>query len=67
MSSHFRDTTLAGWLEDTAKRTGVSQGQIIREQLEKAKSGSPSLSFMHLAGRVRGTRNLSQRKGFSRS
>ena len=57
---------LAEWLEDQAKRTGMSQGQIIREQLKKAKAGSPRPSFMRLAGRVRGARNLSQRKGFSR-
>ena len=27
--------TLAVWLEEMAAQTGVSQGQIIREQLEK--------------------------------
>ncbi len=58
---------LSEWLEDTAKRTGVSQGQIIREQLEKAKANRPRPPFMRLAGRVRGARNLSQRKGFTRS
>src|SRR5688572_4265397 len=26
---------LADWLEDTARRAGVSQGQVVRDQLEK--------------------------------
>lgn len=58
---------LAAWLEEEAARTGVSQGKVIRDQLERAKAGSAQRPFMRLAGRVRGPRNLSQRKGFSRS
>jgi len=58
---------LAGWLEDAAGRAGVPQGHIVREQLEKAKAGSGGRPFMRLAGAVRGPKNLSQRKGFSRS
>ena len=30
---------LAAWLEDAAARTGVSQGKIVREQLERARTG----------------------------
>lgn len=56
---------LAEWLEEESARTGVSQGQIVREQLEKAKSGSTQ-SFMRLAGSVRRARDLSTRKGFSK-
>jgi hypothetical protein len=56
---------LAEWLEDEAARTGVSQGQIVREQLEKAKSGS-TRRFMRLAGSVRRARDLSTRKGFTK-
>jgi hypothetical protein len=56
---------LAAWLGDVAARTGVSQGKIVRDQLERAKA-SGSLSFMRLAGHVRGPRDLSSRKGFSR-
>jgi hypothetical protein len=55
---------LADWLEDTSVRTGVSQGRLVRDQLEKARAGGKR-SFMRLAGRVRGPRNLSARKGFS--
>ncbi len=57
---------LAAWLEDVAAKTGVPQGRIVRDQLEKARSTSPRQSFMRLAGSVRGSRDLSSRKGFSR-
>jgi predicted DNA-binding protein len=58
---------LAEWLEDAAANAGVSQGQLIREQIERAKAESSKRAFMHLAGVVRGPKDLSQRKGFSRS
>jgi len=58
---------LAAWLEQSAARTGVSQGQIVRDQLETAKARASSQAFLRLAGVVRGSRNLSSRKGFSRS
>jgi len=54
---------LAEWLEGEAMKTGVPQGQIVREQLEKAKAASAP-SFMRLAGSVRRARDLSTRKGF---
>jgi predicted transcriptional regulator len=57
---------LAAWLEEVAARTGVSQGKIVRDQLERARSGSPRKAFMRLAGSVRGPRDLSSRKGFFR-
>ncbi|MCH7748327.1 MAG: ribbon-helix-helix domain-containing protein [Acidobacteria bacterium] len=56
---------LATWLKDASVKTGVAQGDIIREQLERAKAGSDVRSFMRLAGAMRGPRNLSSRKGFS--
>lgn len=58
---------LAAWLEDTAAKTGVSQGKIVREQLEKARMTAASPGFMRLAGSVKGPKNLSSRKGFSRA
>jgi len=58
---------LAAWLEQVAAKTGVPQGKIVRDQLERAKAGSPRQSFMRLAGSVRGSRGLSSRKGFARS
>jgi hypothetical protein len=57
---------LAKWLEETAAITGISQGQLVREQIEKAKAASANRTFMRLAGAMRGPRDLSRRKGFSR-
>lgn len=56
---------LAAWLEETAKTSGVSQGKLVRDQLERAKSGGGKRSFMRLAGAIRGPKDLSSRKGFS--
>jgi hypothetical protein len=60
------DDALADWLEDTSRRTGRSQGEIIREQLERARSQKNQRRFMRLAGCVDGARDLSSRKGFSK-
>ena len=57
---------LSEWLERAAARTGVPQGRIIRDQLEKARGASTNRAFMRLAGVVRGSKDLSKRKGFSR-
>jgi hypothetical protein len=58
---------LAAWLEETASKPGVARGQIVREQLEKAKAEGGRPSFMRLAGTVHGPRTLSRRKGSSPS
>jgi predicted transcriptional regulator len=58
------DKDLASWLEETAARTGVSQGKIIRDELERARKGYRR-SFMRLAGSVSEPKDLSSRKGFS--
>jgi predicted transcriptional regulator len=55
------------WLERVAKETGRPRGQIVREQIERARGARESRSFMRLAGVVAGPRDLSRRKGFSRS
>ena len=57
---------LAEWLDRVATKSGVAQGKIIRDQLEKARAGASSQSFMRLAGAVRGAKDLSRRKGFTR-
>jgi predicted DNA-binding protein len=57
---------LAEWLEETAAKSGRAQGQIVREQLEKAKRSAKEKSFMRLAGAVAGPIDLSRRKGFSK-
>ena len=56
---------LAQWLDETARKTGVPKGRIVREELEKARK-SEGRPFMQLAGIVAGPTNLSTRKGFSR-
>ncbi|HEY2381324.1 MAG TPA: hypothetical protein VGK48_09105 [Terriglobia bacterium] len=56
---------LAEWLETTARKSGIPQGRIVRQQLEKAKSAADK-PFMRLAGAIDGPRDLSRRKGFSR-
>jgi hypothetical protein len=60
------DKELAGWLEAESKRTGIPQSRIIRDQLDRARAGRSSRSFMRLAGTIRGARDLSRRKGFTR-
>ena len=55
---------LAEWLNQAARRTGVSKGRIIREELENARKCAKR-PFLHLAGAVDGPRTLSTRKGFS--
>jgi len=56
---------LAEWLDETARKTGVPKGRIIRNQLERARQ-SEAQPFLRLAGAVNGPANLSTRKGFSR-
>ncbi|HEV2210164.1 MAG TPA: hypothetical protein VG167_15400 [Verrucomicrobiae bacterium] len=56
---------LATWLEQAAASTGISQGQLVRDQLEKAKSAASAQSFLRLAGALRGPKDLSRRKGYS--
>lgn len=58
---------LAAWLEDESSRTGIPQGQIVREQLERARADAARPPFMRLAGAVQGAADLSSRKGFSRA
>ncbi len=59
---------LANWLREIARTRGLSQSQIIKDQLEKARQGAPDRSFMKSAGSIRDLpRDLSQRKGYSRS
>ena len=55
---------LAQWLTETARKTGVPRGRIIRDELENARK-SDSRPFLRLAGAVSGPENLSTRKGFS--
>jgi ribbon-helix-helix protein len=58
---------LALWLEDLSRRTGLPQGKIIRDQLEKARASDSEKPFLRLAGIIHGgPPDVSSRKGFSR-
>jgi predicted DNA-binding protein len=57
---------LAEWLAETSRKTGIPVGRLIREHLEKARKEEGDPGFMRYAGTVRGSRDLSVRKGFSR-
>ncbi len=58
---------LAAWLRNIARRRGLSQSQIIKDQLEKARAETPDKPFMKLGGSIPDLpRDLSQRKGYSR-
>jgi hypothetical protein len=59
------DKELATWLEQAAAESGVPQGKIIRDQLEKVRQGATVRPFMRLAGSINGPKDLSSRKGFS--
>ena len=56
---------LAQWLEETARKSGMSRGRIIRTELEKARDSSAA-KFLRWAGAVDGPPDLSTRKGFAR-
>ena len=58
---------LAQWVEENAQATGRSQGSLVKEALERVRQADASKPFLALAGSLEGPRNLSQRKGFSRS
>jgi hypothetical protein len=58
---------LADWLQEKSARTGMSQGQIVRDQLERSRNADKTAKkFMRLAGVVKSDRDLSSRKGFSK-
>lgn len=59
--------TLAQWLEESARITGRSQASLVKEALERVRQAEAPKSFLALAGSLEGAKNLSQRKGFSRS
>jgi hypothetical protein len=58
---------LAEWLAQTSERTGMPQGKVVREQLEKARAAAGNRPYMRWAGYLKhGPRDLSMRKGFSK-
>ena len=60
--------SLAHWLQQKAARSGMSQGQIVRDQLERGRRGDKQTKkFMRFAGVIKGgPPDLSTRKGYSK-
>jgi hypothetical protein len=55
-------------LKETARRTGIPMGRLVRESLETTLSQKKSNPLMKFAGVITGgPKDLSSRKGFSRS
>lgn len=57
---------LAQWVKETAIQTGLTQGEVVRQQLEKARSTTANKPWMALAGKASGPRDLSTREGFGK-
>jgi hypothetical protein len=57
---------LAEWLKNTARKTGVPIGRLVREELERARRDAGNKPFMRHCGSINGPADLSSRKGFSR-
>ncbi len=57
---------LSEWLEEQSRVTGLPKGRIVKEQLERLRHAQAIQPFLELAGRVDGTPDLSEKKGFSK-
>ena len=57
---------LAEWLDAASRKAGVPRSRIVRDQLELARKREKR-PFLGLAGSIDSPRDLSTRKGFSRS
>jgi hypothetical protein len=54
-------------LREKSRRTGLPMGQIARESLETTLGDAKEPVWMKYAGTINGPRDLSSRKGYSRS
>jgi predicted DNA-binding protein len=55
-------------LKETSRRTGIPMGRLVLKSLETTLSQNNNSPLMKFAGVIKGgPRNLSSRKGFSRS
>jgi predicted transcriptional regulator len=57
---------LAEWVKTTADRTSQTQGEVVRQELERARQAAADKPWMKFAGVVRGPRDLSSREGFDK-
>jgi len=54
-------------LREQSRRTGLPVNRVVRQSLEKTLEESAEPAWMKYAGTMTGPRNLSSRKGYSRS
>jgi plasmid stability protein len=54
-------------LREKSRRTGLPVNRVVRQSLEAALSDEPEPVWMKYAGTISGPKNLSSRKGYSRS
>jgi predicted DNA-binding protein len=54
-------------LREKSRRTGLPVNRVVRQSLEKSLGENAEPVWMKYAGTISGPRNLSSRKGYSRS
>jgi Arc/MetJ-type ribon-helix-helix transcriptional regulator len=54
-------------LREKSRRTGLPVNRVVRQSLEKTLEESTEPAWMKYAGTMSGPKNLSSRKGYSRS
>jgi predicted transcriptional regulator len=54
-------------LREESRRTGLPVGRVVRQSLESALDKTKTPAWMKYAGTINGPKDLSSRKGYSRS
>jgi len=54
-------------LREESRRTGLPVGRVVRQSLESTLAEGSEPAWMKYAGTITGPKNLSSRKGYSRS
>jgi ribosomal protein L18E len=54
-------------LREKSRRTGLPVNRVVRQSLEKTLGQNAEPAWMKYAGTISGPKNLSSRKGYSRS
>jgi hypothetical protein len=54
-------------LREKSRRTGLPVNRVVRQSLEKTPEKDSDPTWMKYAGTISGPKNLSSRKGYSRS
>jgi len=54
-------------LREKSRRIGLPVNRVIKQSIETALANEPEPAWMKYAGTISGPRNLSARKGYSRS